>query len=76
MSNLEEIIIKYKLQYNKDKTYFKFNFQYDYNETYFTFKQYLKQNNQNIKLINIINIAKKIKINSIDLVPIYNFMKS
>ena len=26
MSTLEEIIIKYKLQYNKDKTYFKFNF--------------------------------------------------
>ena len=39
MSTLEEIIIKYKLQYNKDKTYFKFNFQYDYNAPYFTFKK-------------------------------------
>ena len=76
MNNLEEIIIKYKLNYNKDKTYFKFNFQYDCNETYFSFKRYLKQSNQNIKLINIINIAKKIKIDSIDFVPIYNFMKS
>ena len=76
MNNLEEIIIKYKLNYNKDKTYFKFNFQYDYNETYFSFKRYLKQSNQNIKLINIVNIAKKIKIDSDDFVPIYNFMKS
>ena len=76
MNNLEEIIIKYKLNYNKDKTYFKFNFQYDCNETYFSFKRYLKQSNQNIKLNNIVNIAKKIKIDSIDFVPIYNFMKS
>ena len=63
MNNLEEIIIKYKLNYNKDKTYF-------------SFKKYLKQHNKDIKLINIINIAKKIKINSIDFVPIYNFMKA
>ena len=76
MRTIEEIINKYKLQYNKDKTYFKFNFQYDYNETYFSFKRYLKQSNQKIKLINIINIAKKIKIDSNDFVPIYNFMKS
>ena len=53
MNNLDEIITKYKLNYNKDKTYFKFNFQFDYNQTYFSFKRYLKQNNQNIKLINI-----------------------
>ena len=76
MNNLEDIIIKYKLNYNKDKTYFKFNFQYDYNETYFSFKRYLKHINKDIKLINIINITKKIKIDSIDFVPIYNFMKS
>ena len=43
MNNLDEIITKYKLNYNKDKTYFKFNFQFDYNETYFSFKRYLKQ---------------------------------
>ena len=36
MSTLEEIIIKYKLQYNKDKKYFKFNFQYEYIPSYFT----------------------------------------
>ena len=76
MNNLEEIIIKYKLNYNKDKTYFKFNFQFDYNETYFSFKRYLKQHNKDIKLINIVNIAKKIKPDSTDFVPIYNFMKS
>ena len=45
MNNLEEIINKYKLQYNKDKSYFKFNFQYEYNAQYFTFKNYIKQCN-------------------------------
>ena len=62
MNNLEEIINKYKLQYNKDKTYFKFNFQYEYNAPYFTFKNYLKQSNTDIKIINIINICNKIPI--------------
>ena len=62
MKTLEEIIDKYKLQYNKDKSYFKFNFQYEYNATYYTFKRYLKQFNPKIKLINIINIANKIPI--------------
>ena len=62
MSTLEEIINKYKLQYNKDKKYFKFNFQYEYNSTYFTFNNYLKQSNTDIKLINIINIVNKIPI--------------
>ena len=75
MSNLEEIIIKYKLQYNKDKTYFKFNFQYDYNAQYFTFKNDLKQCNTDIKIINIINIVNKISIDCLDFFPIYEFLK-
>ena len=62
MNNLEEIINKYKLQYNKDKSYFKFNFQYEYKPSYFTFKRYLKQCNTDIKIINIINICNKIPI--------------
>ena len=75
MNNLEEIIIKYKLQYNKDKTYFKFNFQYDYNAQYFTFKNYLKQCNTDIKIINIINVVNKISIDCLDFFPIYEFLK-
>ena len=75
MNALEEIIIKYKLQYNKDKTYFKFNFQYDYNASYFTFKNYLKQCNTDIKIINIINTVNKIPIDSLDFFPIYEFLK-
>ena len=76
MSTLEEIIIKYKLQYNKDKTYFKFNFQYEYNARYFTFKNYIKQSNTDIKSINIINIVNKIPIDSLDFIPIYQFLKN
>ena len=76
MNNLEEIINKYNIKYNKDKTYFKFNFQYEYNQTYFTFKRYLNQFNEDIKLINIINIANMTPIDSFDFFPIYNFMKS
>ena len=30
MNNLDEIINKYKLEYNKDKSYLKFNFQFEY----------------------------------------------
>ena len=76
MNNLEEIINKYKLQYNKDKSYFKFNFQYEYNAQYFTFKNYIKQCNTDIKIINIINICNKIPIDTEDFRPIYNFFKS
>ena len=75
MNNLDEIITKYKLNYNKDKTYFKFNFQYDYNAPYFTFKNYLKQCNTDIKIINIINIVNKIPIDSFDFFHIYEFLK-
>ena len=76
MNNLEEIINKYKLQYNKDKSYFKFNFQYEYNAQYFTFKNYIKQCNTNIKIINIINICNKIPIDMEDFIPIYEFLKN
>ena len=76
MSTLEEIINKYKFQYNKDKSYFKFNFQFEYNASYYTFKNYLKQCNTNIKLVNIINLVNKILIDSRDFIPIYNFYKN
>ena len=76
MNNLEEIINKYKLQQNKDKTYFKFNFQYEYNAAYFTLKNYIKQCNTNIKLINIIYTVNKIQIDSLNFIPIYEFLKN
>ena len=56
--------------------YFKFNFQYEYNAQYFTFKNYIKQCNTDIKIINIINICNKIPIDLEDFRPIYNFFKS
>ena len=76
MKTLEEIINKYKLQYNKDKSCFKFNFQFEYNASYYTFKNYLKQCNTNIKLVNIINLVNKVPIDSMDFIPIYEFLKS
>ena len=76
MSIIEEIIIIYYFQYNKDKSYFKFNFQYEYNAQYFTFKNYIKQCNTDIKIINIINIFNKIPVDSLDFIPIYEFLKN
>ena len=76
MNTLEEIINKYKLQYNKDKSYFKFNFQFEYNASYYTFKNYLKQCNTNIKLANIINLLNIFPIDSRDFIPIYEFLKN
>ena len=76
MNNLEDIINKYKLQYNKDKSYFRFNFQFECNASYYTFKNYLKQCSNNIKLVNIINLVNKVPIDSKDFIPIYEFLKS